>query len=66
MLLVKGICSTEVPHTVADPDLQIRGSPVIQTLRQGGGGRLQKIFFRPFGPQSGLIIGGASPLGHLP
>ena len=25
MLLVKGICSTEVPHTVADPDLQIRG-----------------------------------------
>ena len=25
MLLVKGICSTEVPHTVADPDLQIKG-----------------------------------------
>ena len=30
MLLVKGICSTEMPHTVADPDLQIRG---------GGGGK---------------------------
>ena len=25
MLLVKGICSTEVPHTMADPDLQIKG-----------------------------------------
>ena len=25
MLLVKGICLTEVPHTVADPDLQIKG-----------------------------------------
>ena len=37
MLLVKGICSTEVPHTVADPDLQIRGAPVIQTLRWGAG-----------------------------
>ena len=44
MLLVKGICSTEVPHTVADPDLQIRG------------GGLQKDFFRPFGPQFGLKI----------
>ena len=34
MLLVKGICSTEVPHTVVDPDLQIReGRAVIQTLR---------------------------------
>ena len=25
MLLVKGICSTEVPCTVVDPDLQISG-----------------------------------------
>ena len=33
MLLVKGICLTEVPHTVVDPGLQIRG------------GRLQKDFF---------------------
>ena len=35
MLLVKGICSTEVPHKVVDPDLQIRkgGGGVIQTLR---------------------------------
>ena len=37
MLLVKGICSTKVPPTVADPDLQIRGAQVIQTLRWGGG-----------------------------
>ena len=39
---------------VADPDLQIKGNPVIQTLRAGGGGGgakggLQKIFFRPSG-----------------
>ena len=33
MLLVKGTRSTEVPHTVADPDLQIKGGGVIQTLR---------------------------------
>ena len=34
MLVVKGICSIEVPHTVTDPDLQIRGGGglVIQTL----------------------------------
>ena len=57
MLLVKGIFSTEVPHTVADPDLQIREGPVIQTLRQGGGG-LQKNFFRPPGtsPRSATAI----------
>ena len=30
MLLVKGICSTEVPRIVAVPDLQIKGG--------GGGG----------------------------
>ena len=66
MLLVKGICSTEVPHTVADPDLQIRGGPVIQTLRSGGGG-VHKDFFRPFGPQFGLKIRGArAPLGTSP
>ena len=33
MLLVKDICSTEVPCTVADPDLQIKEGGVIQTLR---------------------------------
>ena len=48
MLLVKGICSTEVPHTVADPDLQIRG-PRSSRLWDGGRG-LQKDVFRPFGP----------------
>ena len=45
MLLVKGICSTEVPHTV-DWDK---------------GGRYPKRFFQPFGPQVGLKIRGAGP-----
>ena len=67
MLLVKGICSTEVPHTVADPDLQIRRGPSSRNWDKGvGGARLQKIFFQPFRPQSGLKIRGASPPGHLP
>ena len=66
MLLVKGICSTKVPPTVADPDLQIRGAQVIQTLRWGGGG-VQKEFFWPFGPQIGLKKrGGPSPPGTSP
>ena len=44
---------------MADPGLQIRGrGAVIQTLRKeaggGGGGRPNKIFFQPFGPQFGL------------
>ena len=65
MLLVKGICSTKVPPTVADPDLQIRGAQVIQTLRWGGG--VQKEFFWPFGPQIGLKKrGGPSPPGTSP
>ena len=40
------------PTSVADPGLEIRegGSPVIQTLRQGGGDGLSPKFFRPFGP----------------
>ena len=41
---------------VADPDLHIRGGPVIQILRQGEGGQSPKNFFRPFGPQFGLKI----------
>ena len=66
MLLVKGICSTKVPPTVADPDLQIRGAQVIQTLRWGGGG-VQKEFFWLFGPQIGLKKrGGPSPPGTSP
>ena len=46
MLVVKGICSIEVPHTVTDPDLQIRGGGLGHPdpeLR--GGGCLPKIFF---------------------
>ena len=39
--------------TVADPDLQIRGVPVIQTLEIRGGGS-PKIFSQPFGHQFGL------------
>ena len=39
--------------SVADPDLQIRGGAVIQTLRDKGGS--QKIF-QPFGSQFGLKI----------
>ena len=65
MLLVKGSCSTEVPHTVADPDLQIRGARSSRPWDKGCG--LQKDFFRPFGPQFGLKIrGGPSPPGTSP
>ena len=39
------------------------GGAVSQTLRKGEGGRSQIIFFRPFGPQFGLKIGGG---GRLP
>ena len=37
--------------TVLDPDLEIRGSPVIQTLGkgEGRGGDLQKVFVSPLG-----------------
>ena len=66
MLLVKGICSTDVPHTVADPDLQIRGGPDHPDPEIRGEGGLQKDFFRPFGPQFGLKIRGAGPLGTSP
>ena len=45
-------------NAVPDPDLEIwrGGLPVIQTLRWGLGGGLQKNFFQPFGPQIGLKI----------
>ena len=64
MLLVKGICSTEVPHTVADPDLLDNGGPghPDPEISWGGGGLSPKNCFRPFGPQSGLIIRRASSL----
>ena len=45
MLLVKGICSTEMPHTVADPDLQIRGARSSRPWDKGGGGWSPKKFF---------------------
>ena len=46
MLLVKGICSTEVPRTLADPDLQIRGGggPDHRDPEIRGGGVSKKIF----------------------
>ena len=40
MLLVKGICSTEMPHTVADPDLEIS---------RGGGAVSPQNVFGPSG-----------------
>ena len=49
MLLVKGICSTEVPHTVADPDLQIRGGANHPDPEIRGEGVSKKIFFGPSG-----------------
>jgi len=54
------IISFLVPKTVPDPDLEIRGA-VIQTLRKARGPGLQKIFFRPLGPQFGLKISGPGP-----
>ena len=47
-----------------DPDLEIRGGGVIQTLRQGGGGLPKKLFWPSFGPHFGLRIrgGGAPPV----
>ena len=51
---------------MAEPDLQIRGARSSRPSDKGewGGGRSQKCFFRPFGPQSGLKHkggGGGSP-----
>ena len=62
MLLVKGICSTEVPHTVADADLQIRGGPVIIS----GGGLQKDFFFALQASVSSKNKGGPEPPGHLP
>ena len=51
-----------MPH----PDLEIRGGGQSSRTFDGGGG-LQKNFFRPFGPQFGLKIGGdPGPLGPSP
>ena len=48
-------------HTVADPDLQIRGGG-------GWGGVVSKKNFQPFGSQSGLKVrgGGRSPRAQAP
>ena len=53
--------------TVPYPDLEIRGSPVIQTLGKGagGGGRSPKSFCQPFRPRFGLKIRRGLP-GPLP
>ena len=66
MLLAKGICSTEVPHTVVDPDLQIRGTLVIQTLREEGGSVSKKIFFSALWASVWSNNKGATPLGISP
>ena len=66
MLLVKGICSTKVPPTVADPDLQIRGAQVIQTLRWGGGGCPKRIFLALWSSDWSKKKGGPEPPRHLP
>ena len=67
MVIGKLLGRCNVP-ALADPDLQIRWGPVIQTLRllEWGGGK--KSFFRPFGPQFGPKIwgGGAGPPGPSP
>ena len=56
--------------TVPDPDLEIGGEggghPDPLKKGGGGGGGLQKIFYRPFGPQFGLKIRGACPLAPPP
>ena len=66
MLLVKGICSTEVPPTMADPDLQIRGrGPVIRPWDKGG--QSPKIFFSALRASVwSKNKGGPEPPGHLP
>ena len=53
--------------TVQDPDLQIRGEGRGRSSRPwdkgGGGGRPQKKFFSPLGPQFGVTIRGKEGLG---
>ena len=62
--------------SVADTDLQVRGSPGHTDSeikgegggggRGGEGGRSQKNFIRPFGPQFGLKVRRIKPPGPLP
>ena len=52
-----GICSTEVPHTVADPDLQIKG---------GRGKASPKKFFSALRASVWSNNKGGQPPGHIP
>ena len=54
MVIGKLLGRCNVP-ALADPDLKISGM-----------GRSKKVFFRHFGPQFGLKIRGADPLGLSP
>ena len=65
MLLVKGICSTEVPHTVVDPDLQIRLARGGGGGGGGGGGKQTLRFLDQFGLKT-RGGGGGGPPGRLP
>ena len=66
MLLVKGICSTEVPHTVADSDLQIRGWPG-HPDPEIRGAVSKKIFFGTLRASAwSKNKGKPKPPGHLP
>ena len=60
-----------MPSAVLDLDLEVRGDPSSRSLDGGrwGGGGPPKNFFRPFGPQFGLKIGGGGqggPPGPFP
>ena len=59
------ILAHEGNKSVPDLDLEIKGAPVIQTLRKGAA-RSPKEFFRPFGPQFGLKIRGGGKGGRAP
>ena len=57
------ILAHEGNKSVPDLDLEIKGAPVIQTLRKGAA-RFPKEFFRLFGPQFGLKIRGGGGWGR--
>ena len=49
--------SSRIWSTVADPDLQIRGAPVIQNPKiVGGGGALKKFFSAPRAPRAPPLV----------
>ena len=65
MLLVKGICLTEVPHTVVDPGLQIRGGGAGHPDPEIRGGDLQKDLFWALWASFWSKNKGGRPPGHL-